>query len=334
MKKASFYRCCLTAILVSLASTGVAHAADVSPVVVGKNNWLFSTYEFSHASDQADTQATIDLLTKMNKLFKARGITLGLVIVPSKIRIYAEHLPTSSPLDTYTAEKYERVVATLRSNGVNVINLNQAFLNSPLRASDTPLFLQLDTHWGSTGALLAAETVRTGINDTPALKAAWGATREEKYRLAWLDKKMPTRGRDLVRLLPKEQQEYPFELVRLFKVTRENAAAPDLLGAGEKIGITAIGSSYSNKNTGYPDALRYTLQRNLLDISIPVDQGPWVGMENYLRDDAFKSAPPKLILWEIPEREMRSPPDYKFRDARYIIGKDEWYGRMVNLLKP
>jgi hypothetical protein len=57
-------------------------------------------------------------------------------------------------------------------------------------------------------------------------------------------------------------------------------------------------------------------------------------MENYLRDSAFKTAPPKLILWELPERELRSPPNYKFRDARYISGNDEWYARIVELLKP
>jgi alginate O-acetyltransferase complex protein AlgJ len=75
------------------------------------------------------------------------------------------------------------------------------------------------------------------------------------------------------------------------------------------------------------------LQRNLLDISIPVDQGPWVGMEAYLRDDAFKTNRPKLIIWEIPEREMRSPPNYKYRDARYVIDNTEWLSRIAALLK-
>jgi alginate O-acetyltransferase complex protein AlgJ len=106
-----------------------------------------------------------------------------------------------------------------------------------------------------------------------------------------------------------------------------------LLSNTENTSITAIGSSYTNKNTGYPDALRYALQRNLLDISIPVDQGPWVGMEAYLRDDSFKTNPPKLIIWEIPERELRSPPNYKFRDARYVIENDEWLSRITNLLQ-
>ena len=46
--------------------------------------------------------------------------------------------------------------------------------------------------------------------------------------------------------------------------------------------MTVIGSSFTNANTGYPDAVRYALQRDVLDISLPVDQGPWSGMVGYL----------------------------------------------------
>ena len=94
-----------------------------------------------------------------------------------------------------------------------------------------------------------------------------------------------------------------------------------------------IGSSYTNKNSGFPDAIRYTLQRELLDISLPVDQGPWYGMDSYLRDEAFKTKKPKLIVWEIPEREFRSPPNNKYRDARYVIDNNEWLSRITSLLK-
>jgi alginate O-acetyltransferase complex protein AlgJ len=56
-------------------------------------------------------------------------------------------------------------------------------------------------------------------------------------------------------------------------------------------------------------------------------------MEAYLKDEAFKTNKPKLIIWEIPERELRSPPNAKFRDVRYVIDNNEWYSRIANLLK-
>jgi alginate O-acetyltransferase complex protein AlgJ len=311
----------------------IAQAADTVPVLFGKNDWLFTPYEFATSADAQDTQATIQLLEKANKLFERKGIALALVIVPSKIRIHADQLPDNKPLDSYTADKYDNAYKTLSSGGVTVVNLNKAFLASPHRTSDTPLFLRLDTHWSPSGALLAAETIKTEIDGNPVLKAALTATPEVKFALTWNKQKSNTRARDLVKYLPAGSSNYPPEQVMPFKVARVEASQSGLLDAGESVGITVIGSSYTNKNTGYPDAIRYTLQRELLDISLPVDQGPWYGMESYLKDEAFKTRRPKLIIWEIPERELRSPPNNKFRDPRYIIDNNEWLSRITELLK-
>ena len=321
------------AMLAGLMGLSVAQAQDAA-VIIGKNNdWLFTRYEFASPSDAADTQATIQSLEKVNKLFARNGITLAVVIVPSKIRIHADQLPADKPLDSYTADKYENIVKALGAGGVTVINLNQAFLASPLRSGDATIFLRLDTHWSHAGAMLAAETVKAAIDASPVLKAALAATPEEKYNAVWSKQKVNQRARDLVRLLPAGGPSFPPEQAMQFKATKVLESQAGLLGSGDNVAITAIGSSYSNKNTSFPDALRYTLQRDLLDISIPVDQGPWVGMEAYLKDEAFKTRKPKLIIWEIPEREFRSPPNYKYREARYIIDNNEWFQRISSLLK-
>jgi alginate O-acetyltransferase complex protein AlgJ len=318
--------------LAGVLGASLAYAAD-APVLFGKNDWLFTPYEFATSADAQDTQATIQLLEKANKLFERKGIALALVIVPSKIRIHSDQLPDNKPLDGYTADKYDNAYKALTAGGVSVVNLNKAFLASPHRTSDTPLFLRLDTHWSPSGAFTAAEAVKAEIDNNPALRAALAATPEEKFSLIWNKQKSTTRARDLVRLLAASATTYPPEQVLPFKVARVQASQAALLGSGESVGITVIGSSYTNKNTGYPDGLRYTLQRELLDISLPTDQGPWYGMESYLKDEAFKTRQPKLIIWEIPERELRSPPNNKFRDPRYIIDNNTWLSRITELLK-
>lgn len=328
--KSTLIHCALIAATTFAVSV---QAQDGSSVVVGKNDWLFTKYEFANPADASDTQATIQMLEKINKMFERKGIALALVMVPSKIRVNADQLPDNAKVDAYTAGKYDSAVKALKAAGVNIISLNQAFLNSPNRDGETSLFLRLDTHWSHTGAMLAAETIKAEIDGNPALKAAWSSVPEEKFNLVWNAKKIPVRTRDLVKLLPGGTVAYPPEQVLQFKVNRLNESKAGLLGGGEATLITAIGSSYTNKNTGYPDALRYVLQRNLLDISIPVDQGPWVGMEAYLKDDAFKTNKPKLIIWEIPERELRSPPNYKYRDARYVIENNDWLSRVGALLQ-
>ena len=324
----------LCAIAVSaIFATPVVLAQD-SSVVIGKNNdWLFTPYEFASNADANDTATSIALLTKASKAFEARGIALLIAIVPSKIRIHQEQLPANKPIDAYTNTKYDSIVSRLEASGVQVADLNKAFLGSVHRSSDTPIFLRLDTHWSHTGSMLAAETIKAKIDSTPKLKAALEATPAAKFEMNWSEKKVNQRARDLVRLLPAGAPSFPTEQSMTFKVTRTDSAQTGLLGAGENVGVLVMGSSYTNKNTGYPDGLRYTLQREVLDISLPVDYGPWYGMESYLKDDAFKTRQPKLIVWEIPEREFRSPPSEKFRDPRYQSDNNAWADRVIALLK-
>ena len=56
-------------------------------------------------------------------------------------------------------------------------------------------------------------------------------------------------------------------------------------------------------------------------------------MESYLRDDAFQNKPPKLLIWEMPERDMHAPPDYKYREARYVSSNADWLKRVTELIK-
>lgn len=334
MKKREMNKLLLGGAVASLFGGTSLALAQSSPAIIGKNNeWLFVNYEYFTPADTPDVSTTVQLLQRTNKLFESKGITLALVVTPSKIRIHQEFLPASNPMDAFTNENYDKIVKELRGGGVNVVDLNKAFLASPHRNSDTPIFLRLDTHWSQTGAYTAAETIRNEIQSNPKLKTAYAATPEVKFSMAWSEKKVNQRARDIVKMLPAGSPSFPPEQAMNFKVTRDDGAKAGLTGAGENVGILVIGSSYTNRATGYPDGIRHTLQRELLDISIPVDQGPWVGMDSYLKDDAFKTNKPKLIIWEIPEREFRAPPSYKFRDPRYHYDNNGWFDKISASLK-
>ncbi|WP_041193179.1 alginate O-acetyltransferase AlgX-related protein [Candidatus Symbiobacter mobilis] len=324
----------LCALMLPGAQAAPAHA---SPVVIGKDGWLFTPYEFATEADKVDTEASLSMLQKAHALFAQRGIAMVLVLIPHKIRVYAHHLPDDKPLDAYTAQKYDYAVQTLRAGGVPVVDLHKPFLTSPLRDSDTLLFFKTDTHWTPTGAMLAAERVRATFDADPALRAALAATPPAPFLLHRDAKPRASRTRDLARLLPAGTTAPPIERILYYRVEREGGAGTanaDPLAAASTVAITAIGSSFTFSGTGYPDALRYTLQRDVLDISLPTDQGPWYGMDQYLRDASFRETPPKIILWEIPERELRSPPNYPFRDPRYIVDNAKWLESLTELLRP
>ena len=320
-------------LLTGLMGITSAYAADPVPGIVGKNDWLFYRYELSDTVDTTTTNESLDLIARFNKVLSTNGVSMAVTLVPLKMRIYAEYLPDNIKVNDYMQGNYERMSKVLQAAQVNVINLNTAFLNSPQRSSDTPLFFRLDTHWAPAGSLLAAETIKAGIDANPALKKIMDATPEEGFKIVIGKRKVNSKSKDLIEQLAKDAPAIAPEQTVQVNVSRAQPPKEDLLGNRLPLGMTLVGSSYSHAWTGFPDALRYTLQRDMLSISVGADQGSWVGMEGYLRDDAFQTQAPKMIIWEMPERDLRAPPNYKFRDARYLSDNTEWLLRVSALVQ-
>lgn len=290
--------------------------AQQGTTIIGKDDWLFYQYETSDASHTGTENESMALITKFNRQLRANGINLLVSMVPLKMRVYAEHLPDTVKFSDYMRDSYARMGGVLAAGQVNLIDLNTAFLSSPARTGDAPFFFRLDTHWAPAGAMLAAETIKTSIETNPELKKALDAMPAEKFNIVYGKRKRPSKGRDLAEQLPPGSPVFAAEMVTSVNISRAQPAKEDLLGNRLPAGMTLVGSSYSHEWTGFPDALRYVLQRDILSVSVGADRGSWVGMESYLRDDSFQTKAPTLLLWELPERDMKAPPDYKFRDAR------------------
>lgn len=332
MKKIIFKKHAVTKILHAALIGGlfclpVTHAAEPANAFVGKNEWLFYNYEILEAANADTTNVSLDLIQRFNKVLAANGVNLVVVMVPVKMRIYSDQLPDDVKVNDFTAGNYDRITKALQAARVNTVDINTVFANSPKRNSETPLFFKLDTHWTPTGALLAAETIKAAIDATPPLKGALDATPPEAFKLAVATRKRPSKARDLVEQLPKNTLTFTPEMVAQVNVSRVQPPKDDLLGNRTPSGLTLVGSSYSMDWTGFSDVLRFSLQRDILSVAVAADQGSWVGMESYLRDDSFQTKAPKILIWELPERDMRAPPDYKFRDPRYVTNNTEWLMR-------
>lgn len=328
MKKSPIANSILVALLAGSFGMTVAHAADPIPGIVGKSDWLFYRYEISDTVDIPTIDTSVGLISRFNKVLAANGVTMAVTMVPLKMRIYSEFVPDDIKINDTMRGNYERISKQMQAAQLQVLDLNKAFLNSPKRTSETPLFFRLDTHWAPAGALLAGETIKTEIDANPVLKKVYDEVPPENFKLVVGKRKINAKARDLVEQLPKPPAVYAPEQTFAVDVSRATPAKEDLLGNAVVPAITLVGSSYSNTWTGFPDAVRYSLQRDILSISVGADQGSWVGMESYLRDDAFQTKPPKLMIWEMPERDMRAPPDYRFRDPRYLTDNTEWLLRV------
>lgn len=302
----------------------VTPAGFVGQGFVGKNQWLFYRVEFSDPVDLAATNQTIDLIGRINRVMERNGVAMAVTMVPLKMRIYSEYLPDDVKMNPYMEGSYDRMTKALRAAKVNMIDMNSPFLTSTKRNSDTPFYFRLDTHWSQTGAAYAAEIIHNEIEANPALKKVLGGVPQEKYNMTWSKQKINGPVHDLIEKLPPGTAAVAEEQSLPFTVERERGASGGLLGNAAVPAITLMGSSYSAAHHRLPDALRYTLQRDILAVSVEAIQGSWVGLESYLRDDSFQTSKPKLLIWEMPERDMRMPPNYKYRDDRYNSDNTEW----------
>lgn len=313
--------------------TGYAFAADTAAALVGKQEWLFYKYEFSEPSHDELVKKSQDLIKNFERALAARGIRLTVAMVPLKIRVYSEFLPDEIKLSPYVQGNYSQMLGVFSSSGVNAADLNSAFMNSPERSGETPLYFRLDSHWTPVGAMVGAEALKKSLEADPKSAELLATVPVAKYTYKVANRKRPSRGRDLVDQLPPNSPTFAPELVAQVNVLREKANQTDLLGAQEAPKIGMVGSSYSRDWTGFSDAVRYVLQRDVAVAAVGADQGSWVGMESYLKDEAFQANPPKLLIWEMPERDMRAPPDYKYREARYVMSNADWLKRVTELVQ-
>lgn len=316
-----------------LAFAGLVHAAEET-VIVGKNNWLFVRYGVVLESLDPQAQASFRLLGKLKRMLEQRGVALAVTLVPSKIEIHAEHLPDNFKVSSYMQRFNDSAQQTLRGNGVEVIDLKERLREAALKDPDNPLFYRLDTHWTRAGALVAAQTVRAGIVDSPVLKKALNAAPVTEYKLDWSKRITRQKSiRDIVKFLPPGTPEYPPEETRSFTVARASSSDTPLLGPAPTGEVALVGSSNSGEWTGFPDALRYTLQRSVFNYSVD-GEGHWGRVRDYLANDAFQVGKPPLILLEVPLNDVGLGPNYQFRSLRYRMSSADWLLQVAALVEP
>ena len=311
--------------LLGVSAAAACCAATEDIAIKGKGDWLFFRHEIPLAVMDKSARTALDLIGKFNRVLAAKKIALVVVIVPSKIETYAEQLPDGFEVGDYMRRFNDLVQGTLSGDGVQVIDLKKPLRDAAVQNPGSPVFYHLDSHWTPTGAVVAAKAIQEGIQTSPNLKMAFDETPVQGYKLIWASRKRASKVRDITRYLPAGTPEYPPEEVLQFRLAKENSARVSRLGDGNAGDISLIGSSFSGDWGGFPDALRHTLQRDIVNFSIlHGDIGPWAVMRAYMRDDAFQTRKPKLVIWEIPERSISLIPSYPLRSERYRVDDREW----------
>jgi len=275
-----------------------------SRVREGCPDWLFLSDELrlnrnAAVNAQAKAQAVIDLRQALNK----RGIELLVAVVPDKSRIAAAQLCALRRPASFQPRIAGWLVG-LQGAGVAAVDLTPS-----LQALGEGAYLRTDTHWSEAGARAAAGRIAEAVS---ALK--FTATPHKGYELS--TQASAVRPGDLVRLagidwLPPASQPKVESVAATQVKERADAAAgenlDDLFGDDNLPNSALIGTSFS-RNSNFVGFLEAAVGAPVGNFA--KDGGEFSGAAKaYFDSPAFRQTPPKLLIWEIPERDLQTPYD-------------------------
>jgi alginate O-acetyltransferase complex protein AlgJ len=268
-------------------------------VRVGKDGWLFLVEELRFdPNGHAHLAARALLLGAAARALDRQGVKLVVALVPDKARVHAGKLASGHYPD-YNSARYSNSLSAFQSQGVTVVDLLKPLAQA---AASQEVYYRTDTHWNQNGAQVAATAIASAVEPlhlelegTSFTSTPSGAQTErpgDLIRLMGLD------GAPRA-LAPRADLEAPI-------TTRQASAdAPSGLFGDSSVPVVLTGTSYSLR-ANFAGFLQQALAAKVLNAA--KDGGGFLlATTQYLKDDAFRSAKPKLLLWELPERFLYSP---------------------------
>ena len=272
-------------------------------VLIGQEGWLFTNEEFQQADGfEKNIVNSLDYIQSVQEQFSDNNVKLFIVPIPAKARVYQDKLGRYT-YPSYWQGQYGRIVNHLQENGIATFNLLPVYQKSK---ETKQLFLKTDTHWTPMGARIAAMATAVATTEQWAY-----LTMEEKAYQSKSLKEIEHEG-DLMRyvltgksasLLGLEQDHFtPMETVEVFKDDEEAAGEMDLFSDAATPSVTLVGTSYSaNTLWNFEGFLKEAMQTDILNVA-DEGLGPFEVMDNYLKSKPYQNSPPKMVIWEMPER--------------------------------
>jgi alginate O-acetyltransferase complex protein AlgJ len=262
-------------------------------VVLGADGWLFTDEEYAaSAAAERHRTAWMAQIDEAAARVEAAGVVLVVALVPAKaVLVDAEQPP---PPDAARV-RYDATLTDLAALGVRAIDLRPA-----LSALDEGAWLRTDTHWTPAGAQAAADAVAAAL-----LAVVPDLGGSDPYERAFVG--VEAIEGDLVRLLalgPLEDALAPDPDVIELSEARASAPPSNDLFATVELPVAVVGTSYAaDPRWNLADRLRTALGRDVLDAA-RAGVGPLRPLLDYLDGDAWASARPRAVVWEVPVRYL------------------------------
>lgn len=134
------------------------HSSSSEKVLLGKDDWLFYRETLEDALRTAPLSerqlwSAARTLSLVSEYADSQGARLLFTAAPNKASLYPQYLPAVGDPLSETAD-IDRLRPLLAAEGVSYVDLFR-----PFRNQEEILYYQLDSHWNTRGAALAADTL-------------------------------------------------------------------------------------------------------------------------------------------------------------------------------
>jgi len=274
----------------------------VNGTVIGKNNWLFLSYDDPRRMDVSKFRAVASVVSNTAKILKSANIATVIAFAPSKARLYSEYLPDDFQFNSQTEARYKTGLQLLRDAGALVPDLEDPLTQFRKKSPDTHVYFIGDTHWSAIGAEHAAQVVGDEMLKTLGLPPS----AKPGSRLTHATTETYTVN-DLARNLdPAHRANYKPEQYQ--RMEAASGASAGLLDT-EEFDVAVVGCSYMQPAFNFAPMLSNRLNRPVGLTWRVHDIGPYRAMLTYLQGSDFKHNRPKAIVWNLHEMDMELLPN-------------------------
>ncbi|UZE96307.1 alginate O-acetyltransferase [Alkalimarinus alittae] len=280
-----------------------------SGVEIGKEGWLFSSEEFkAYSADQNHTAQNLDTIKAIATQLKQQNIQLVVAVVPAKASIYPEYLGDHRPSNS-ASQRYLSFTQWLQAEGIHWTGFKEPMLQTK---DAQQMYLRTDTHWTPAGAKIAATQLKETIasldaeilgDSTQFSTSVLTSQQHEGDLMSFIP------FRDYFSWMGPQPETIEPQVTQINSATSLDDADALLFADEPSFDITLVGTSYSaNKLWNFPGALEQQLGQEILNYA-EEGKGPIEPMITYLSSEDFANAPPRILIWEFPERFL--PIKYK-----------------------
>lgn len=267
-------------------------------VTVGCDGWLFLTEELRPWTDaEAAMRDRAAALGRIAMALREKGIALVVAVTPDKARVYPEQL-CGARYSAQAIARHAGFSALLARSGITPVDWLGALQRGKATA---PVYWRTDTHWSQHGAALAARAVAAAATGVPLI-------REEGFRTLAAAEETESPG-DLLRLMSLDRlpDGWRPRADRLHAERTEplEVAPGGLLDDTPAPEVVLIGSSYS-VNANFHGRLQEALSSTVVNFGQA--GGGFAGSARaFFASPNWRETPPKLVVWEMPERALGQP---------------------------